>query len=164
MKKSVRVRNAAIMQGIKTISSAEELREAIGAGPDDEIHIMTPQFERPKGLPEPGAPPADMIAFVAEVPLMSPEALRKMGFGAWGSPEDAEGNELRGQGMLWLFPGEWYPSLPARLKITTISFGEETFIPGKTDDDIRFGCLSYGVMGPELPVPGISGGERGEQS
>ena len=128
---------------------ADEIREAVGAGPDDEVRITTPQFERPAGLPGPAAPPADMFAFVTEVPLMSPEALRKVGFGAWGAPEDGEGNEIRGQGILWLFPGEWYPHLPAGLKITTISFGEETFVPGKTDDDIRFGCLAYGVMGPE---------------
>jgi hypothetical protein len=138
-------------------ASPQVIREAIGAGPDDEIHIMTPQFERPAGLPEPGAPPVDMVAFVAEVPRMSPEMLRKAGLGAWGCPEDAEGNEIHDQGMLWLLPGEWYPHLPAGLKITTISFEEETFVPGKTDDDIRFGCLAYGVMGPELLVSGISG-------
>jgi hypothetical protein len=44
-----------------------------------------------------------------------------------------------------LFPGEWYSLIPDGFKCTSL-YGEEcTFIKGKSDDDIRFGCIAYGV-------------------
>jgi hypothetical protein len=47
---------------------------------------------------------------------------------------------------LRLLPGEWYKQIPAGYEIADI-FGErEEFAPGITDDDIRFGCLSFGIL------------------
>ena len=47
---------------------------------------------------------------------------------------------------LWLFPDEWYSAIPAGLPIININAASELFVPGVTDDDIRFGCLAYGVL------------------
>lgn len=61
------------------------------------------------------------------------EELRAMGMGNW-------------DGRLMLFPKEWYPFIPENFEITSSINGKsEKFRRGVTDDDIRFGCLAYGV-------------------
>lgn len=43
-----------------------------------------------------------------------------------------------------MFPGEWYNAIPNGFMVTGL-FGESyPFEKGKSDDDIRFGCLPYG--------------------
>lgn len=44
-----------------------------------------------------------------------------------------------------LFPGEWYNIIPNGFKCTSLYGEESVFIKGKSDDDIRFGCLPYGI-------------------
>jgi hypothetical protein len=44
-----------------------------------------------------------------------------------------------------LIPGEWYRLIPDGFMVTDIFGITEPFIKGETDDDIRFGCLSYGI-------------------
>lgn len=44
----------------------------------------------------------------------------------------------------WLYPGEWYDYIPEGYEVVTITGKKEPFRKGKTDDDIRFGCLPYG--------------------
>ena len=126
---------------------AAELREAIGAGPDEPVSIVTPQFEREPGQP-PATPPADWEA----LRTLDVQALKELGMRPWGCPEDAAGNEHPEAGCLWLFPGEWYPAIPNGFEIVDINFNAEVFVRGRTDDDIRFGCLSFGVLGPALPT------------
>lgn len=44
-----------------------------------------------------------------------------------------------------LFPGEWFDLIPEGFKTTGL-YGEETvWEKAKADDDIRFGCLAYGI-------------------
>jgi hypothetical protein len=44
-----------------------------------------------------------------------------------------------------LFPGEWFNIIPEGFLVTDL-FGEQyAFIKEKSDDDIRFGCLAYGI-------------------
>jgi len=44
-----------------------------------------------------------------------------------------------------LFPGEWYNIIPDGFKCTSL-YGEITeFIKGKSDNDIRFGCIAFGI-------------------
>lgn len=123
---------------------AAEIRKAIGAEPGEEVQISTPRFTRPEGDPPPSCPPADRPAFEALADL--PEsALKEMGLRAWGRQhEHADGAESGP--MLWLFPGEWYWAIPAGTRIVSITFTQETFLPGVTDNDIRFGCLSFGIL------------------
>lgn len=123
----------------------QAIRDAAGAKPGDTITIITPQFTREPGAPSPAAPPADFAALRG----MGKVALRELGLRPWGLPEDDHGRPVRGRGMLYLFPGEWYNSIPAGFLVTDLWYEEEPFVPGQTDDDIRFGCLVFGVVGPE---------------
>jgi len=51
--------------------------------------------------------------------------------------------------VLWVYPGEWYNRIPAGLDVVDIFGTEERFVPGITDNDIRFGCLPYGFVREE---------------
>lgn len=132
---------------LKTASESKlagKVRKAIGAGPDEEVAVMTPQFTRPPGEPEPLQPPAGKAGFDGLKDL-SDKALQKLGMRRWGREhEDGKGKEW-GK-LLWLFPAEWYDSIPEGYPIVDIMFREERFVRGKTDNDIRFGCLAYGIL------------------
>lgn len=45
---------------------------------------------------------------------------------------------------LWLIPGYMYPIIPIGLKVKSIGGGEFEWT-GKEDNDVRFGCLAYGI-------------------
>lgn len=45
-----------------------------------------------------------------------------------------------------LFPGEWYKIIPDGLMVTGLYGEQYKFKKGKSDDDIRFGCLPYGFQ------------------
>lgn len=138
----------AVMKKASESAAAGKIRAAIGASPDEEIHVTTPQFEREPGRPGPASPPTDWES----LKMLDAQALKELGLRPWGCPEDSDGVERTEQGCLWLFPGEWYSTIPAGLKVVTILFEDKMFISGETDDDIRFGCLSFGFMGPALPA------------
>lgn len=105
--------------------------------------FITPQFTRPAGSPAPAAPPADREAFDALKTLPN-HALVEMGMRQWGREHDT-GHETTDTGpMLWLYPGEWYSSIPDGYEIVDIFFKKKQFMFGGTDNDIRFGCLSFG--------------------
>lgn len=118
---------------------AAQIREAIGVGPTESVEVVTPQFEREPGAPAPAAPPTDWYA-LREMDLT---ALRELGCRAWNDPSEID-DEFGGQ-VLMLFPGEWYWVIPAGFVVTSIFNRDEAFVPGRTDDDTRFGCLSFGV-------------------
>lgn len=130
----------------KTLGSASSsptaaaIRMAIGAGPNEDIEVITPQFTRPVGEPAPLHPPADAVGFDA-LRACPAEALLVIGLRRWG--DDPESKRT-----LWLFPGEWYASIPAGYEIVNIFFETKKFSRGECSNDIRFGCLSYGVFGP----------------
>ena len=46
---------------------------------------------------------------------------------------------------IWLIPGEWYNVIPEGFILTCITGRDEPFKKGETDNDIRFGCLAYGI-------------------
>lgn len=114
---------------------AKNLLEALGAKPGDEIVISTPQFARTDGR---------VITYFprtkdefAALHTFSEQTLTKLGLGIWDKDETQ---------THWLYPHEWYNYIPAGLMITSISGEAEQFIPGTTDDDMRFGCLAYGFI------------------
>ena len=110
---------------------AAEIREAIGATPNEEINVRTPQFTRTPDQPTPAGPPSSTEEWEA-LRTMPQIALKEMGMGNW-------------DGRLMMFPAEWYRHIPAGFMVEDI-FGEtEEFKPGITDDDIRFGFLSFGI-------------------
>ena len=120
------------------------------ARPPFPIQIVTPRFTRPKGEPGPASPPSTREDFegLSELP---DDALYEIGLRRWGTKIDADepgpGPPVsKTNPMLWLFPGEWYTSIPEGLPIVSITFQRESFKLGHTDNDIRFGCLSYGIL------------------
>jgi len=110
---------------------AAEIRRLLGVGTYEEVSIVTPQFERPEGRVPPWTPRTseefDKLRFLSD------KALRFLCLKPWDEEK-----------TLWLYPGEWYESIPAGYPIIDICGEEEPFKPGITDDDIRFGCLPYG--------------------
>lgn len=113
---------------------AEQFAEAIGAKPGDTVQIITPQFTRTDGIT-----PAYPNVNFADLHKLSPATLKAIGCGAWDKP-NAKGEQL------WLLPGEWYNHIPEGMPLTCIDGATEPFDRGKTDDDIRYGCLAYGII------------------
>lgn len=75
--------------------------------------------------------------------------LIELGLRQWGrqGADSFEDDDSKCFGpMLWLYPKEWYDRLPDGLPIVSISFEHETFKKGETDDDHRFGMLSFGFF------------------
>jgi hypothetical protein len=98
------------------------------------IAIVTPQFRRSAQDTAPAAPPEDFAALRG----FDKTALKEMGCRVWDEP-DADGR------VLMLFPGEWYQKIPGGFVMEGINGKPKTFRLGETDNDIRFGCLAYGV-------------------
>lgn len=116
---------------------AAVLRGAIGVGPNDDVDVCTPQFEREPGAPMPASAPDDADAWDAMLTL-DRIALAEIGLRAWNAPDE------RGK-VLMLFPGEWYARIPAGFPIVGIGGTRSKFAPGETCNDIRFGVLAYGI-------------------
>lgn len=115
--------------------AAQQLLDAIGAKPGDSIEIVTPQFTRPASMPPAPALPATDDDWVA-LSAASPQSLQERGFGSW-------------DGGLFLFPGEWYGHIPGFVEVECISGERGRWDAEERDDDVRFGCLAYGVrIGP----------------
>ena len=112
----------------------EDLPGVLGIGPADTVEIATPQFHRNKGEQTPGIP-TDW----GELRNLDVDELRNRGLKRWS---------LKGQDLL-LFPGEWYLHIPAGYEVVDILGEIEPFMPGQTDDDIRFGCLAFGIIAAE---------------
>ena len=110
---------------------AREIRERIGAGPKEEVEIVTPTFNRAPHEPTPTIPPDVLWQTLS---ALTATQLRRLGCKPW----DESG--------LMLFPAEWYDHIPDGLDITDINGNRERFRRGDTDDDRRFGCLAYGVI------------------
>jgi hypothetical protein len=113
------------------------------------FNIITPQFTRPPGEPTPASP----LENWSDLDQLDRTALREMGFGGWNAPpgtgdDDPKDAERFGGMQLLLIPGEWYAHIPEGTSIVSIMGERETFKRGETDDDIRFGCLAYGVLRP----------------
>jgi hypothetical protein len=99
------------------------------------INIVTPQFVRTDSQPKPASPPSTQEDWEA-LKTMDESSLLEMGLHTWLDPKNQK---------VMLFPAEWYTHIPAGYEVTTISGRQEQFEPGKTDTDIRFGYLAYGV-------------------
>ncbi len=113
------------------------------------IEVVFPQFTRKPGMVGPAAPPVDRAAWDA-LRTLDKSALKELGLNAWNNPnnpEDAaeDGDRYKGK-TLMLFPGEWFAHIPAGYEIHGIMGEHEPFDPDTSDDDIRFGCLPYGIL------------------
>jgi hypothetical protein len=131
---------------MKIVRDAKELADAIGLQPGDTVQIVTPpaNWTKPQGAPT-TQEEWEGLRYCTREELLS------LGCGSWND-----------HGLM-LFPGEWYNAIPLGYELRCIN-GETSahrpyprFPNGEidwdaardeefTDDDIRFGCLAYGVM------------------
>lgn len=114
---------------------AEDFAKAIGLQPGEKLEIVTPQFERTDGMQVP-VPDMSVDDF-RQLATRDEATLKAMGLGIWHRDD---------KGIHWLFPAEWYSRIPDGLEIVSISGEVEVFKRGKTDDDRRFGMLSFGFV------------------
>lgn len=69
-----------------------------------------------------------------DISKMTIETAKEMGFGKWDENSD-----------LYLFPLWFMPLIPIGTEVTSI-FGEKIIYDGTNlDNDIRFGCIAYGI-------------------
>jgi hypothetical protein len=73
------------------------------------------------------------------VKLFNPEILKQMGV----CPFDK--NKKTGL-TFYLYPGEWFNNIPKGYKVLCIDGREYLWDKKTCDDDIRYGCLSYGFL------------------
>ena len=108
-----------------------KIREAIGVGDFELVQVVLPQFDRTDGRLVSITPPdAAWLDTLKHAPL---GILADLGLQCWKK-------------NLWLFPAEWYDHIPEGYEIVDICFETECFRRGQTDDDRRFGALSYGIL------------------
>lgn len=113
----------------------DDLTKALGVEKGESITFTTPQFERTDGRIV-SYLPTTVREFDALKDL-SEANLRKVGCQAW----DGDDNQIH-----WLYPHEWYSVIPEGYEIVSISDEVEKFKLGSTDDDKRFGALSFGFI------------------
>jgi hypothetical protein len=112
---------------------AQAIREALGVSESETVRVYAPPHRSRGDGKEVTHFPLTREEFEALRTL--PRArLIELGLRPW----DESG--------LLLFPMEWYPLIPAGFDIITIAGKRETFVPGETDNDCRFGVLAYGII------------------
>lgn len=147
---------------------AQMLRVASGASEGEDLHVITPTFERPSNMPPPMIPPSQRTDW-ANLHRLKREDLRAWGLLPWGSftteppPKessrcghrdavyynlDEDDDPRQKTHELWLMPGTWYPYIPNGFPVVDIFGVLEEFEAGKSDDDIRYGCLAFGIVIP----------------
>jgi len=132
---------------MKIVDSLDALILALGIKPGDTIEIT--EHHREYDL-EIDFIPKNEQELKAIIEYSTPENLHKMGIQVWATyqqeKEDGEEMYLKPGEIHYLLPGEWYEHLPAGYEFVSIFGEKEIFKPGESDDDIRFGCLSYGFV------------------
>lgn len=115
---------------------ARKIREALGVEPYEEVSVTLPQFDRTDGINVVYFPKTSQE--LDRVKTLKKDMLRELGLRPWDD---------MGVGVeLWLFPAEWYDFIPNDYEVVDINGGVEKFKHGKTDNDRRFGLLSYGFL------------------
>ena len=110
---------------------AKKIRDLLGVGDFDEVGCILPQFERTDGKTVTYVPTT--TAEYDALKNAPDNILEDIGLGQW----DEE---------IWLYPAEWYDYIPDGYEIVTINGKTKSFQKGITDDDMRFGCLSFGLL------------------
>tara|TARA_R110002051_G_scaffold257868_1_gene316891 strand:+ start:21714 stop:22124 length:411 start_codon:yes stop_codon:yes gene_type:complete len=135
---------------MKIVENFNELVAALGLKKGDVIEITGSQHHRDYDL-EIDFIPQDQKELEAVMSTASKENLIKMGCAIWTSYKEKEDRTYLKKGEYhYLFPGEWYNHLPQGFEMVNIFGEKEKFVPGESDDDIRFGCLPYGFVRKEI--------------
>lgn len=118
-----------VMLDVGAVDFKEKLLDALGVTSFDQVTFSTPQFDRTDGIVVSYFPRT--IEEFDALKKLPDESLRSIGCGLW---DDGH----------WLYPASWYWNIPVGYLVTDINDNTEPFMPGKTDDDRRFGMLAYG--------------------
>lgn len=76
-----------------------------------------------------------------EIPIINSDQTLKVDTGK----KDLQTMKLDIDEMVLLIPGEWYDIIPDGFLVTGLYGEQYPFKKGESDDDIRFGCLPYGI-------------------
>lgn len=79
-----------------------------------------------------------------DIPVVNSDESYCMKVGAKYPPKQL----LEEDEVVLLFPGEWFNAIPEGFITTGLYGEEEPWEKAKSDDDIRFGCLAYGIRKP----------------
>ena len=112
---------------------AKAIRDALGVGDYDKVRVITPQFDRDDGKTVTYIPKT--VEEFDGLKKAPDDILADIGLGKW----DRDAHSIH-----WLFPAEWYDHIPEGYPILSIMGDEAKFEKGKTDNDKRCGCLSFG--------------------
>jgi hypothetical protein len=123
----------------------EDLEAALDFPLDENVEVLTPQFNRVDGLTVNLKLMPQSLLEWTQLDEKSEAQLKAAGCDIW--EKDVSGHTH------WLFPKDWYPHIPAGMPVCCIDGSTEHFIPGVTDDDYRFGCLSYGILVQNKTAP-----------
>jgi len=104
---------------------------------EEQIQFVSPQFDRTDDI-VPQVIPDTKLAWNLIHTLPSDE-LHKLGCQKWDYYEN-------GEKILWLYPKEWFDSIPDGLPITTINKEHKQFNKAEMSDDTRFGALAFGFL------------------
>lgn len=142
---------------------AAAIRSAIDVGPNETVKVRTPEFNRPASW-EPAMLAPDDARTWAGFTAADAKTLHAWGCRRWSTfttepPKDGkiyhtdawffdikDGDTRVPTHELWLFPAEWYDSIPNGFPVTDINGCIELFERGKTDDDRRLGLLAFGIL------------------
>ncbi|AGM11429.1 hypothetical protein M199_gp237 [Halogranum tailed virus 1] len=103
----------------------------------DNIVIRSSQFERKDGVDVDYLPTSEDV--FENLEQFSEKELETLGLRCWKESH-------------YLFPHEWYDYIPEGFEVVTIMGRTEEFEQGVTDNDKRFGVLSYGIIRGEDSV------------
>lgn len=124
-----------VMLDASSESFIDDLKKSLGLADGETLQIITPQFTRTDGRKIVYRPSTEREYNALK--LMEPDNLKDIGCQIW---------KHEGAKTHWLYPSEWYDSIPNGYPITFIDGETLPFECGETDDDIRFGALAFGFI------------------
>jgi len=90
------------------------------------------------------------LSNIVEIPIINaPDEVLSIDVGRQESPTEL----LEVDEDVYLIPGEWYDIIPDGFMVTGLYGEQYPFKHGESDDDIRFGCLAYGIRRIKLVTP-----------
>lgn len=136
---------------------------------ENKIEIVSSPHERQHEAPMENVKPTSEEKFLEIVNNAPYSILRDMGFRKWATfndcvdeglePWDKDNSRIITNGPteklendidIILFPGEWHDIIPKGFVVTGLYGETYAFDPNIDGDDIRFGCLAYGIQRPKV--------------
>ena len=112
---------------------AKKIRDMLGVGDYEEVGAVLPQFDRTDGKTITYVPTT--VAEYDALKKAPDDILKEIGLVNWDE-------------KIWLYPAKWYDYIPEGYEVVDICGETEKFQNGVMDDDMRYGCLAYGLSRP----------------